>query len=210
MSYYKIFYNPEFIYLTDDLNSIDATGAEIIRLNNFKNENNKIEELLKGENGKTLILFSEDLEELFENFKKDFQWIEAAGGIVSNQHGEILLIHRRGFWDLPKGKVDPRESTEQAAIREVQEETGLKKLEIKRKIKLYDNFQDGTLHIYPLKKKLALKLTHWFVMKTTDEGLKPQTEEDIDEAKWVKTEDLKNYFPKMYSNLIDILSFVLK
>lgn len=210
MSYYKIFFNPRFIYLTDDPASIHEAGSRLTRIEDDKQVRAKLADLLKAGALETQILYSDHLTRLFENFKSSFQWIEAAGGIVFNKNDEILLIHRRGFWDLPKGKIDPGESSEHTAIREVQEETGLKNLVIVRKIKLFNGFQEGTLHIYPLKKNMALKLTHWFIMKTSDKELRPQAEEDIDEAKWVKPTDLKNYFPKMYLNLVELLQKSVK
>lgn len=55
------------------------------------------------------------------------EWIKAAGGVVVRD-GQVALIHRPRYddWTLPKGKLDPRESFEEAAVREVQEETGLR------------------------------------------------------------------------------------
>jgi 8-oxo-dGTP pyrophosphatase MutT (NUDIX family) len=56
---------------------------------------------------------------------RDF--IKAAGGVVMRD-GRVALVHRPRYddWTLPKGKLDPPESFEQAAVREVQEETGLR------------------------------------------------------------------------------------
>jgi 8-oxo-dGTP diphosphatase len=53
--------------------------------------------------------------------------LEAAGGVVV-RNGEIALVHRPRYddWTLPKGKLDPGESFEEAAVREVEEETGLR------------------------------------------------------------------------------------
>ena len=52
--------------------------------------------------------------------------VDAAGGVVVRE-GHVLLVHRPRYddWTLPKGKLDPGESFEDAAVREVQEETGL-------------------------------------------------------------------------------------
>jgi 8-oxo-dGTP pyrophosphatase MutT (NUDIX family) len=58
--------------------------------------------------------------------------IRAAGGLVwrRNEHGaaEILVVHRPAYddWSFPKGKLEPGEDEEEAAIREVEEETGLR------------------------------------------------------------------------------------
>lgn len=53
--------------------------------------------------------------------------VRAAGGIV-RRDGEVLLIHRPKYddWSFPKGKLDDGESWEDAAVREVEEETGLR------------------------------------------------------------------------------------
>jgi 8-oxo-dGTP diphosphatase len=53
--------------------------------------------------------------------------IDAAGGVVVRD-GRVLLVHRPRYddWTFPKGKLDPGESFEEAAVREVEEETGLR------------------------------------------------------------------------------------
>ena len=53
--------------------------------------------------------------------------VEAAGGVVVRD-GKVALVHRPKYddWTLPKGKLDPGEAFEEAALREVQEETGLR------------------------------------------------------------------------------------
>jgi 8-oxo-dGTP diphosphatase len=54
--------------------------------------------------------------------------VEAAGGVVLDDDGRVVLVHRPKYddWTLPKGKLDPGESFEEAALREVEEETGLR------------------------------------------------------------------------------------
>jgi 8-oxo-(d)GTP phosphatase len=104
----------------------------------------------------------------------------AAGGYVIRQRAygpEVLLIFRRGVWDLPKGKQDSGETIEACALREVREEVGINDLELVRSL--------GTsTHTYPLKKWYAIKTTHWFMMRTSDRDFTPQSEEDIDEVEW--------------------------
>ena len=103
----------------------------------------------------------------WQEFVKLFILQEAAGGIVRNEVEETLLIFRRGKWDLPKGKIDYDESPEEAAIREVKEECGLKNVELGKELA-------ATFHTYPQDGKRVLKKTHWFRMQSNlDEVLVP-------------------------------------
>lgn len=125
--------------------------------------------------------------------------IEAAGGMVMNQSGELLMMKRRGFWDMPKGKLDEGESIEQCAIREVSEETGLHNLTIVKKLQI-------TYHTYLYKGKPALKPSHWFLMTHVgDEKLIPQTEEDITEIKWVDKEEARSLVDQAYPSIAEII-----
>lgn len=125
--------------------------------------------------------------------------ITAAGGLVQNKEGEILLIYRRGFWDLPKGKLDSKESIPECAVREVQEETGLQTL-------LLGPFICMTKHAYfdTWLQKDVVKETHWYHMKATAleaETLTPQTEEDIEKIEWVAIENLPQYLVQTYPTI---------
>ena len=105
-------------------------------------------------------------------------------------------MFRRGKWDLPKGKLDPGESLETCAQREVKEETGISHLELIR-------FLLVTEHEYEERGKLILKETHWWLMKTSgNQKLIPQTEEDITELKWIGPSDFKMVLAKYLSRHI--------
>lgn len=145
------------------------------------------------------ILWNSDLEKLKKSFFKHFNIIQAAGGLVLNKKKEILMIFRRGKWDLPKGKLDKGETLEQCAVREVEEETGISKIELGKKIAV-------TYHTYTEFGKHNLKESHWYNMNTTDEKLIPQTEEDITEIKWVKKSDIKNYTSNTFPSINDVLT----
>jgi len=131
-----------------------------------------------------------------EALNKLFKRIEAAGGIVRNPKGDYLLIKRYGFWDLPKGKIEPGESREEAALREVNEETGLTDLTITKKL-------DSTFHIYTDRKgQEKLKETFWFEMMCNKEQQPvPQTEEDITEATWISPEELPTALENTFESL---------
>jgi 8-oxo-dGTP pyrophosphatase MutT (NUDIX family) len=146
------------------------------------------------------IIYDKDFPKLKANFFKHFQLILAAGGLVKNKKEEILMIFRRGKWDLPKGKLDEGETIEQCAKREVEEETGLKNLEIIKSLKI-------TYHTYIEFGKHNLKETHWYLMKAIgDEKLIPQTEEEISEIVWAKKEELEKYL----ANTFPTIEMVLK
>lgn len=150
----------------------------------------------------TGIMYDKDFIKLKASFFKHFTLIRAAGGLVKNKEGKILLIFRLGKWDLPKGKLEDNESLEECAIREVQEETGLKKIEIRNLIKV-------SYHIYTQFGKRILKETHWYAMNATEnEKLTPQTEEDITEIIWATKADLNKYISNSYPNVIEILETV--
>jgi 8-oxo-dGTP pyrophosphatase MutT (NUDIX family) len=127
--------------------------------------------------------------------------IIAGGGLVLNDEGGLLMIFRRGKWDLPKGKLDPGETIEQCAVREVIEETGLKKVEHGELIGI-------TYHAYfdPYLKEDVTKESHWYAMRARGEQmLVPQTEEDITEIKWVSGDDLAKCLENSYANVVEII-----
>ncbi len=148
--------------------------------------------------GKTTFVFKvKDYEKTVAKFKKQFKLIKAAGGIVEKGN-EVLLIYRLNKWDLPKGKIEKGESTEVAAIREVEEECAVK-------AELIDKIGE-TWHTYELKGKAILKCTYWFRMLCkNDTELKPQTEEAIDEVKWLQFEEaVKLLHEKSYASISSI------
>jgi mutator protein MutT len=149
------------------------------------------------------IVWNQDLEKLKKVFFKQFTTVTAAGGVVENEKGEVLLIFRRGKWDLPKGKLDKGETIEQCAVREVEEETGLKDIKLNKLITV-------TYHTYDEFGKHILKDSHWYNMKVSgQQTTTPQTEEQIEEIKWVKKKELKNYFENTFPSVKDVLAFLI-
>jgi len=109
------------------------------------------------------------------------------------------VIYRRDFWDLPKGKIDKGEGTEAAALREVEEETGLKNLEL-------GDFLTETYHTYRSKKnKRILKRTYWYQMHSTQEELIPQAEEDIEQALWIPPQEFLDHNKPVYENILEVV-----
>ena len=160
---------------------------------------NYIDMLEKNTRFDSLTLFSGNYDKLVADFKRHYTIIEAAGGLVLNEENEMLFIYRRGSWDLPKGKIDEGEDPPTAAIREVQEETGIQNVKITQSV-------GETWHTYRTAKgKRILKKTYWYLMQTTDRELTPQTEEDIEIAEWINKDDFLASAKKAYNNIIEIL-----
>lgn len=199
----RIYFNEKPVYLCD------AMDTELTELTHhpdtvFIDElstpaiNSLLHEIKKKDFHAGIVLHS-NLEALKKSFFKHFNIIEAAGGIVQNDKKDILFIYRRGKWDLPKGKLEEKETPETAAAREVEEETGVKDLRLKKKV-------GETYHTYDEFGKHILKVSHWYYFTCdSKQALQPQAEEDITETKWIKTKDIKQPMSDTYENIKDIM-----
>jgi len=138
-----------------------------------------IDTLEKTQSKDSITIYAQDYDQLVIDFNKLFKIVEAAGGVVFNPKGEILTMFRRDSWDLPKGKIDKGETKELAAVREVQEETGLQQVE-------RDSLLHTTYHTFKNRKgKRVLKPTYWYLMTTKEYDIQPQVEEDIELVQWL-------------------------
>jgi ADP-ribose pyrophosphatase YjhB (NUDIX family) len=153
----------------------------------------------KNQEVQQVTLFADDVDQLFNDFKKLFQILEAGGGVVYNDQHEVLLIFRRDHWDLPKGKTEEGEDIATTALREVDEETKAQNLALGPFIKT-------TYHTYRNKKnKRILKVSHWYRMTADNTPLIPQTEEDIEQAIWADLRDFLDKDPVIWANVKEIL-----
>ncbi len=134
------------------------------------------------QNHKWVIILSnsdDESREIYANFASQFTQVLAAGGVVERDDERILMIHRNGRWDLPKGHWEQGESIEECAVREVAEESGARGVTLHEKI-------CHTLHAYYMKGRWEIKRTEWFSMISNDTTpLTPQIEEGIDRAEWL-------------------------
>ncbi len=130
---------------------------------------------------------------------KDVPLIEAAGGLVQSEKDTYLFIYRHDKWDLPKGKIEKGEEVKVAAVREVEEECGIKVGSLEEKI-------CKTYHAYILKGEVVLKKTHWYKMRCKDQPkLKPQKEEGITDARWFKKNYVGTIAANTFPSIIDVL-----
>ena len=151
-----------------ELNSTDLEGVHLIG----KNEN-----------------------KLLKSFLKKLPNVVAGGGKVFNDKGEILFIYRNDKWDLPKGKIEAKESIEETALREVEEETKVNGLKIVKPL-------ETTYHIFKRNGRHQLKITYWFEMTSNYKGkLEPQEEEGITKVEWLNPKQIKDAMENSYANI---------
>ena len=132
-----------------------------------------------------------------------FKMAPAAGGIVV-KGGKIVTIVRKGIPDLPKGHIEKGESPDEAAIREVEEETGIGKLRIINEL-------HSTWHCYEEHGEWLLKRTYWYLMETSEDiAPKPQTEEGISETKLVGNEEIEVFLKETFRSISEILGGELR
>jgi 8-oxo-dGTP pyrophosphatase MutT (NUDIX family) len=199
----KIYYNNKPLILTND-------GKEYIRQHGIaqgyeyytgafpRHFRLAIQHLDKS---RTLGAIIEDIspQSLQQELYNIYEPVDAGGGVVQNENGDVLMIYRRGKWDLPKGKRDDGEDIAACALREVSEETGLQGLQLGEKV-------CDTYHVYSQNKQSLLKHTVWYRMTgSSKETLVPQKEENILEAKWINEAELGPIVYKSYEAIREVL-----
>jgi len=145
------------------------------------------------------ILIAENPKQFFRRIRQSCELIKAAGGLVKSAKGNYLFIYRNKKWDLPKGKTEKGERMKEAAVREVEEECGVK-------IQRNDGKICRTYHVYPLNNKLVLKKTNWYAMTVKGEPkLVPQKEEGITKAVWLNDADIGPVLKNTYPSIVQVL-----
>ena len=202
---HKAFINDKPLIFEDVYTKINVVDENILILSEAEFVLKEAIEKLNTNNISGIVYLCARPDQAWSEFTGRYILMEAAGGIVKNKNDEILVIYRRKRWDLPKGKLEYNESPEDAAIREVKEECGIKNL-------VLEKFLLKTFHTYTEKEKFILKKTHWFMMTTSDnEELIPQLEEDIEEAKWMSKEKIyKKVLPMTYASIKEVLQTYFK
>lgn len=193
---YKVFFKDSCFLLTEQMNFPQGTTHSLIH-REFQSTKQFILRMLSMPQPFTAAIYHDDLEDLLGVFKSCFLYVKAAGGLVQSEN-KLLTIKRLGMYDLPKGHLEPGETIEECALREVREECGINGLQIA-------SHWTDTLHIYYRNDTWHLKKTYWYAM-TCPPGLHPtpQTEEDIEEAFWLPLEGIDRIVPQTYPSLREI------
>jgi len=188
---YKVFINDKPIILT---NKVEQES----NFKNYKLKTVNIEKAIKKLQEKdiqSVRLIGKNKDKLLKRFLKLLPNVIAGGGKVYNNKGEVLFIYRNNKWDLPKGKAESKEAINKTAIREVEEETGVKELKITKPLEM-------TYHIFKRNGKYRIKITYWFEMKTNYDGLlSPQENEGITKVKWLNPKQITKAMKNSYANI---------
>jgi 8-oxo-dGTP pyrophosphatase MutT (NUDIX family) len=197
---YKIFHENKalvFPKIEGDALKFDATSKESDRYDADLLCNFLPEWLDERDSGDTFIHeVGEDAVALA--LKETFRMAPAAGGVVVKD-GKFVSIVRKGIPDLPKGHIEQGETPEVAALREVEEETGIGKLHIIKEL-------PSTWHCYLEHDEWTLKRTYWYLMESEETiQPKPQTEEGITEIKLIGNEDIEDFLKNTYRSTSEIL-----
>ena len=188
---YKVFVNDKPLFLTNQISKetdfqlflLDSIDVKQVIVKMFQNKIKKA------------CLYHPDESVIMKTLKAKIPVNKAGGGLVYNKKGEVLFIFRNGKWDLPKGGSQKGELIEDAATREVEEETGVNGLKIIRKLQ-------KTYHVFKRNGKYKLKVTHWFEMKTNYEGTPiGQIEEGIEKVAWLNPEQIQEALKNSYENI---------
>lgn len=179
----------------DEFTSKDLVGDVLVRdaTSAFLDRLLRLMEVKKLKKLKTLTMMARKKSNLILHLKDQFKIAKAAGGLVVKD-GQVLMIYRLGKWDLPKGKLKSDEDVALGAMREVEEECNIK-VELGEKL-------PSTWHSYAYKGNKMLKKTSWFVMKCLDDSvMRPQTEEYIEEVRWMSPQDALARLEESYASI---------
>ena len=188
---YKVFVNDKPLFLTNEIHKetdfqmflLESVDIEQLIVKMF---NNKIQKAY---------LYYPNEKEILQKIKEKIPVKKAGGGLVYNKKGEVLFIFRNGKWDLPKGGTEKFEEMEETAMREVEEETGVGKLKIIKKLQ-------KTYHIFKRNGIYRLKITNWYEMFSSDDIIPiPQENEGIERVAWLNREQIKEALKNSFENI---------
>jgi 8-oxo-dGTP diphosphatase len=108
--------------------------------------------------------------------------VQAAGGLIVRDDGRIAVIHRPRYddWSLPKGKLEPGESFEDGAVREVREETGVHG-------RIVGELDSDTY----VDRKGRDKIVRWYRMEPDGDPPRFAPNDEVDELRWLTADEAR-------------------
>jgi len=145
-------------------------------------------------------VYGTNIRHIWKIFRIYFTEVGAAGGLVRHTSGKYLFIEKKGKLDLPKGHIEPGEAPVDCALREVQEECGIKGHTIVKSLQ-------PSYHTYSWEGISYLKKTSWFLMEYDGTMLiEPQFEEGITKVEWLSPDELSKIKRDAWLSLIDVIN----
>lgn len=201
----SIYVNTRKISIVSDLSDFNLSNTKknnSFQINDIFTLKNVTKSFLDREINTEELYLEGDPTTIYNDFIQLYPQIDAAGGAVFNPEQKLLMIFRRNYWDLPKGKTEAGESAEISAKREVEEETGINNPGIVKTL-------PATFHMYQLDNQWVTKKTQWFLMKANTQSLNPQTEEDIELVQWVDRENLNPKIKQTFDSLKPLIEVAI-
>lgn len=196
----KIYFGNKPVYLTDESAAFMNGDDVFIQQEITPQAIQTLIQHIEKPSCKAAILLHPDAIAAKQAFWDAFTIQKAGGGAVWNDQNQLLFIFRRGKWDLPKGKLEEGESIEACAVREVEEETGIRKPQILKAL-------PTTYHTYYEHGKHILKEAWWFEMKASGpQVLNPQQEEQITETRWLAPSEWEQVRQNSFPSILDVLN----
>lgn len=193
---YTIYFGTSKLHICSEVDASDACVTHACA----QEKNLRAKLIKKVEISKSITLLTDNPEATFEALCKEFKVVRAAGGVVTNSEGDLLMIRLRNRWDLPKGHIDEGEESHVAALREVFEETAVEAEIIENKPLA------TTWHAYNIYGPWELKSTDWWMMRTSSNTApKPQNEEGITEVRWMNSEARTEALNNTYETIKEVV-----
>ncbi|HCI54391.1 MAG TPA: NUDIX domain-containing protein [Bacteroidales bacterium] len=202
MTAYKVFFENRFILISPEPDRVQkyslfhkfSTTSELYKL---------IEKFQIDSSITSVNIYGLNIKHIWKLFRIYFTEVQAAGGLVKHISGRYLFIKKKGKWDLPKGHLEENETAEECAIREVEEECGIKGHKIIKPL-------EPTWHSYTKKEISYLKKTEWFLMGY--DGImmaQPEKKEGITEVGWLLPEEISNIRTEIWPSLMDMINKII-
>ncbi len=196
---YKVHFEERFILISSEPDRLQKYGL-FHNFNRTKDFYKVISDFQSDTNIPSINIYGTDIKHIWKLFRILFTEVNAAGGVVKHTSGRFLFIEKRGKLDLPKGHIEKGEEPEACALREVEEECGIKGHTIIKRL-------EPTWHTYTRKAITYLKNTEWFLMHYNGEMIiKPATEECITGVEWLLPEEGSMIRERSWPSLLDVIN----
>ncbi len=196
---YKVHFENRFILISSEPDRLQKYGLF------YKfSATDELYKIISGFQADTTIqsvnVYGNNIKHIWKIFRIYFTEVKAAGGLVKHTvSGRYLFIEKKGKLDLPKGHMEPGETPETCALREVSEECGINGHRIVGAL-------EPSYHTYTWEGISYLKKTNWFLMEydgTMD--LEPQTGEGITKVEWLSPDELSRIKGNAWLSLMDLI-----